>query len=144
MSGYISLPGNRIHKKQEIRKSNLPSNFTESFYKDFLDGTDFSQNINFQQQLVNDPLSEDEKKFLLATSNFGEEIQGELDLYVTNNRLNEAGFRRRLEPISKSIIRNKNPIELLLKNVKHFDGQNPVIGSLIKEFDIGKNLKRFE
>ena len=88
-------------------------------------------------------MSEDEKKFLLATSNFGEEIQGELDLYVTNNRLNEAGFRRRLEPISKNI-RNKNPIKLLLKNVKHFDGQNPVICSLIKEFDIGKNLKRFE
>ena len=144
MSGYISLPGNRIHKKKEIRKSNLPSNFTESFYKDFLYGTDFSQNISFQQQLVNDPLSKDEKKFLLATSNFGEEIQGELDLYVTNNRLNETGFRRRLEPISKNIIRNKNPIKLLLKNVKHFDGQNPVIGSLIKEFDIGKYLKRFE
>ena len=61
------------------------------------------------------------KKVLLATSNFGEEIQGELDLYVTNNRLNEASFRRRLDPISKSIIRNKNPTEFLLQNVKHFD-----------------------
>ena len=144
MSGYISLPRNRIHKKQEIIKSNLPSNFTESFYKDFHYGTDFSQNNNFQQQLVNDPLSEDEKKFLLATSYFGEEIQGVLDLYVTNNRLNEASFRGRLEPISSNIIRNKNPIELLLKNVKHFDGQNPAIGSLIKVSDISKSLKRFE
>ena len=89
-------------------------------------------------------MSEDEKKFLLATSNFGEEIQGELDLYVTNNRLNETSFRGRLEPISNNIIRNKNPIEILLKNVKHFDGQNPVIGSLIKVFDIGKSLKRLE
>ena len=80
----------------------------------------FSQSNNFQQQLVNDPLSEDKKKFLLATSNFHEEIQGELDLYVTNNRLKEASFRRRLDPISKNI-RNKNPTELLLKNVKHFD-----------------------
>ena len=41
------------------------------------------------------------EKFLLATSDFGEEIQGELDLYVTNNRLNEATFRRRLDPIPK-------------------------------------------
>ena len=103
MSGYISLPRNRIHKKQEIIKSNLPSNFTESFYKDFLYGTDFSQNISFQQQLVNDPLSKDEKKFLLATSNFGEEIQGELDLYVTNNRLNKASFRRRLDQFQKTL-----------------------------------------
>ena len=29
----------------------------ESSYKDFLDGIDFSQNNDFQQQLVNNPLS---------------------------------------------------------------------------------------
>ena len=85
MSGFISLPRNRIHKKEETKKLNLRSNFVESFYKEFLDGIDFSQDNDFQQQLVNNPLSEDVKKFLLATSNFGEEIQGELDLYVTNN-----------------------------------------------------------
>ena len=50
--------------------------------------------------------------------------KGELDLYVTNNRLNEASFRKRLDLISKSIMRNKNPIELLFKDVKHFDTQN--------------------
>ena len=83
-------------------------------------------------------MSEDVKKFLLATSNFGEEIQRELDLYVTNNRLDKASFRRGLNPISKNIIRNKNSIKLLLKDVKHFDAQNLVIGSLIKEVDVGK------
>ena len=35
-------------------------------------------------------------------------------------------------------MRNKNPIELLFKNTRHFDAQNLVIGSLIKEVDIGK------
>ena len=69
-------------------------------------------------------MSKDVKKFVLANSDFGEESQGELDLYVTNNRLNEASFRRRLDPISKNIIRNKNPIEILLKDVRHFDAQN--------------------
>ena len=83
-------------------------------------------------------MSEDVKTFLLATSNFGEQIQGELDLYVTSTRLNEASFRRRLDLISKNIIRNKNSIELLLKDVNHFDAQNPVIGCLIKKFDVGK------
>ena len=78
------------------------------------------------------------EKFLLGTSDFGEEIQGELDLYVTNNRVNEVSFRRGLDPISKNIVRNKNLIELLFKDVKHFDAQNPVIGSLIKEVNIGK------
>ena len=125
-------------KKKKQKKLNLPGNFLESFYKNFLDGIDFSQGNDFQQQLVNNPLNKDVKKFLLATRNFSEEIQGELDLYVINNRLNKASFRRRLDPILKNIIRNKNPIELLFKDVKHFDTQSPVIGSLIKEIDVGK------
>ena len=87
---------------------------------------------------MKNPLSEDVTMFLLATRNFSEEIQEEVDLYVTNNRLNEASFRRRLDQISKHIITNENPIELLFKDVKHFDAKNPVIGSLIKEVDIGK------
>ena len=64
MSGFISSPRNRIHKKEETKKLNLPSNFVESFYKDFVDGFDFSQGNGFQQQLVNNPLSKDVKKFL--------------------------------------------------------------------------------
>ena len=87
-------------------------------------------------------MSKDVKKFLLATNDFGEEIQGELDLYITNNRLNKASFRRRFDPISKNIIRNKNPIELLFKDVKYFDAQNTVIGSLIKEVDVGEKKKK--
>ena len=103
MNGLISLPGNRIHKKVKKKRLNLPSNFVESFYKDWHDRIDFSQETDFQQQLVNEPLSEDVRNFILATSDFGEEMQGEQDLYVTINRLNEASFRRRLEPISKNI-----------------------------------------
>ena len=71
--------------------------------------------------ILNNPLRKDVKKFLLATSDFDEEIHGELNLYLTNNRLNEASFRRRLDPISKNIIRNNNLVELLFKYVKHFD-----------------------
>ena len=49
MNSYISLPRNRIHKKEQTIKLNFPSNFTESSYKDFLDGIDFSQDNDFQQ-----------------------------------------------------------------------------------------------
>lgn len=80
MSGCISLRQNRIHKKEETIKLNLPSNFMESFYGDFLDGIDFCQDHDFQQKLVNNSLGEDVKKFLLVTIDFGEEIQEELDL----------------------------------------------------------------
>ena len=72
MSSFISLPRNGTPKKEERKKLNVPNNFAESFYKDFLDGIDFSQDNDFQQQLVNKPLSKDVKKFLLANSYFGE------------------------------------------------------------------------
>ena len=36
------------------------------------------------------------------------------------------------------MIKNQNPVELLLKVAKHFVAQNPLIGSLIREVDIGK------
>ena len=74
----------------------------------------------------------------MTTSDFGNEIQGELNLYRMDGTLNSAIFRRKLDPISKNVIRNESPIEFLFKNLKHFDAQNPVIGNLIKEIDIGK------
>ena len=60
-----------------------------------------------------------------------------------NNRLNTASFRRKLDPISKNIIKNQNSIKVLFKDIKHFDDQNLVIGSLIREVEVGKK-KRFE
>ena len=98
---------------------------------------------------------------MLATSEFGQEIHEEINLYVTNNRLNEASFRQKLDPISKNIIKNQNPVDLLFKDLKHFDTQNPVemlfkdlkhcdtqnsvIANLILEVDIGKkkDLSKF-
>ena len=94
---------------------------------DWLDVIDFSRDIDFQQEVLKN--REYINKYLLATSEFGQEIQDEIDLYVTIDRLNEASFRRKLDPISKNIIENKNPIELLFKDLKHFDTQNRAIGS---------------
>ena len=34
--------------------------------------------------------------------------------------------------------RKENPLELLFKEVSNFDAQNPVIGSLSREKDVGK------
>ena len=132
VDGFISLPRARIYKKEPTKKlNNLPTNFIESFYKDWLDGTDFSGDTDFQQSIVNKTPSEDIKKFLLATSDFGNKIQGELNIYEIDGKLNSASFRRKLEPISKNVI-----IEFLFKDLKRFDEQNPVIGNLIKEIDI--------
>ena len=43
MQAVLSLPRNRIHKKEETKRlKNLPGSFVETFYKDWLDGIDFS------------------------------------------------------------------------------------------------------
>ena len=139
MDGSTYLPCAKIHKKDPTKKlNNLPTNFVESFYKDWLGGIDFSEDTDFQQSIVNKTPSKDVKKFLLTTSDFGNEIQGELNLYRMDGKLKSAIFRRKLDPISKNVIRNESPIEFLFKNLKYFDAQNPVIGNLIKEIDIGK------
>ena len=53
MDSFISLPCTRIHRKEETKRlNNFPSNFIESFYKDWLYGIDFSHDTNFQQEIV--------------------------------------------------------------------------------------------
>ena len=146
MYGVISVPHARIHKKEETKRlNNLLGNFVQTFYTDWLDGIDFSSDTDFQQEIVKNGLRKDVKKFLLATCEFGQEIQGEIDLHVTNDRLNEAIFSRKLDLVLKNIIKNQNPFESLFKDLEHFDTQNPVIENLIREIDIGKkkDLSKF-
>ena len=57
---------------------------------------------------------------------------------VTRGKHNEASFRRKLDPIEKNVWRKENPLELLFKDVSNFDAQNPFIGSLLREIDVGK------
>ena len=60
MQGVISLPPSRIHKKEETKRlNNLLSNFVESIYTDWLDGTDFSRDTDFQQEISKNMPSED-------------------------------------------------------------------------------------
>ena len=120
--------------KTETKKLyNLPSDFEKTFYRVWIDGIDFSLDTDFQGNIVSQAPIEDVKIFLLATSEFGEENQAEIDLYVTNDRLGEASFRRKLDLMSKSIIRNQSPVMLVFKDIflRTFDVRNLKIGSLL-------------
>ena len=70
--------------------------------------------------------------------NLAKKYSQTIDLYVTKGTLSETSFRRKLDPIAKNVIRNKNLLELVFKGVSKFDAQNPVIGSFIREIDIGE------
>ena len=81
-------------------------------------------------------LSEDVQKYLLATSDFAKDIQDDINLYVTQDRLNNTSFRQKLNTIAKNIFRRQNPLELVFQDISTFDVQSPVVGSLFHKFDI--------
>ena len=74
----------------------------------------------------------------MATSDLAKGIQDDINLYVTLDRLNNASFRQKVDPISKNIFRRQNPLEFIFQDISTFDAQNPVVGSLLRELDIGK------
>lgn len=50
-------------------------------------------------------------------------------------------FRQKTDPIAKkNILRKQNLLELVFKDISTFDTQYPIIGSLLKELDIGKKI----
>ena len=71
MDVYISLSRAKIHQNKERKKFyNLPSDFEQTFCRDWLDGIDFSLGTDFQRNIVSQAPSEDVKNFLPATSYF--------------------------------------------------------------------------
>ena len=72
----------------------------------------------------------------MATSDFAKSIQTGINHYVTRDRINNASFRQRLDPISKNILRRQNPLELIFEDISTFDAENPIVGSLLREIDI--------
>ena len=95
---------------------------------------------DFYRKIANDAniLSEDVQKYILVTGDFAKGIQTDINHYVNRGRINNASFRQKLDPISKNILRRQNPIELVFENISTFDAENPVVGSLLKELDVGK------
>ena len=142
---YFSLPGGKLHKKEEIKKlNNLTSNYSRLFYKDRANDVDADLPSTVANKILAEYqiLTDDIKNFLLGTSNYARGIQSDIDLYVTRGRHNQASFRRKLDPIEKSVWRRENPLALLFKDVANFDAQNPVIGSLLGEIDLEKKRQK--
>ena len=64
-------------------------------------------------------------------------MQEDMNIYFTRDILNEVSFRRKLYLITKNVIHGLNPFELVLM-LSTFGMQNLLIGSRIREIDIGK------
>ena len=72
------------------------------------------------------------------TSDFAKSIQTDINHYVTQDRINNASFRQKLDPISKNILRRQKPLKLVFEDLSTFDAENLIVASLLREIDIKK------
>ena len=48
-------------------------------------------------------------------------MQDDISLYVTRDKLNNASFKQKLDPIEKNIFQRQNPLEIVFKDISTFD-----------------------
>ena len=128
-SVFLLLPTNKLYKKENTKRlKNFPARYVEGFYRNLAEnvhnfiGSDFYSRITANVGIPR----EDVQKYILATSDFAKSIQTDINHHVTRDRINDANFRQKVDPISKSILRRQNPLKLLLKtkNLKSNKGKN--------------------
>ena len=139
-SDFYLLPTNKLYKKENTRQlKNFPAGYVGSFYRNLADNVENSSDFYSRITANADISREDVQKYILATSDFAKSIQTDINHYVTRDRINDASFRQRLDPISKNILRRQNPLELVFEDISTFDAKNPIVGSLFRELDLKKN-----
>ena len=142
---YYSLPRVILNENKETKKlNNLSSNYQHLFYKQQAKDLDEDIPSLVAQQIASEgaqPLTDDVQKIFLGTREYTNDIQSDIDLFVTKGRFNEASVRHKPDPIEKSVWTTENPLVLLFKDVATFDAQNPAIGSLLREIDLAKKGK---
>ena len=124
------MPYGYVKNNKQVQ-FNLPSNYEESqYYKEapFITNEDPAVKNNILNLLKN---REDLKKWLLATSDYGNEIQQDLNAIVGfDEKFNNANVRHSLDRKDEAIFRNPNPTKVTFHDMKKFDLVNPVIGKL--------------
>ena len=79
------------------------------------------------------------KKWLLATGEYGNEIQDDLNAIVGyDEKFNNAIVRHSLDLKDEAIFHKPNPINVTFHDMKKFDLVNPVIGKLATQVKASK------
>ena len=83
--------------------------------------------------------SNDLKKWLLATSDFGQEIQEDINTVIGHNEnFNSAVIRCALDLKNAGTFKNPNPLAVTFCDIKKFDVQNPTIGKITNQIKASK------
>ena len=135
---YIQLPYGYVENNKQVQ-FNLPSNFEESFYLNKVPHL-MRRDPTVENDLINLIKNRDNlKKWLLATSDFVDEIQDDLNAVVGHDEsFTNAIVRHSLDLKDESIFRNPNPINVTFHDMKKFDLVNPVIGKLASQVKASK------
>ena len=78
------------------------------------------------------------QRFLLETSDFGKNIEENLNTVVTDKKCNNRIVCHMLDLTNANIFDIPNPLEVTLKDIKKFDAENPVIGNLLSQIEASK------
>ena len=82
---------------------NFPAGYVGKFYRNLANNVDKFLASEFCGRIAKDAEipSNDVQKYILATSDFAKGMQTDINHYVTKDRINNASFRQKLDPISK-------------------------------------------
>ena len=121
---------------------NFTSIYVGNFYRNLADNVNNFIGSEFYGITADDSNRppENVKKYILVTSDFAKGIQTDINHYLTRDRINDASFRQKLGPISKNILRRQNQLEFVFEDISTFDAENPIVGSLLRELDVGKKV----
>ena len=121
---------------------NFTSIYVDNFYRNLDDNVNNFIGSEFYGITADDSNRPPEhvKKYILVTSDFAKGIQTDINHYLTRDRINNASFRQKLGPISKNILRRQNQLEFVFEDISTFDAENPIVGSLLRELDVGKKV----
>ena len=135
---YIQLPYGYVKNNKQVQ-FNLPKNYEESFYLNqvpYLTNKDPAVENNLINLIKN---RDDLKKWLLATSDYGKEIQDDLNAVVGyDENFTNPIVRHSLDLKDQSIFRNPNPINVTFHDMKKSDLVNPIIGKLATQVKASK------
>ena len=107
-TGFYSLPTGKLHKKEKQKRlKNFPADYISSFYRNLAYNVCNFFASDFYGRIASDANlpPEDVQKCILATLEFAKVIQNDINHYVTRDRIYDASYRQKLDPISKNILR---------------------------------------
>ena len=135
---YIQLPYGYVENNKQVQ-FNLPKNYEESFYHDKVSHLT-KRDPATENDLINLIKNRNDlKKWLLATSDYGNEIEEDLNAVVGHDEnFTNAIVRHSLDLKDEAVFHNPNPLNITFHDMKKFDLVNPVIGKLATQVKASK------